>query len=362
MNNSQFVAAVVAKFGCVPPANIEYLGSGVYSDVFKLRYGRRSYILKVSYYDQDTMKRVLRSIRAGQPAQALAHLMGDSISISNKFSVVAAHLVRSGACPHFVTQLGNHNCRGFGSKLQRHMPAAARDFDGLRSALPLQLRYNNVSFWDFWDTDVSRFLRSARRIDDATLASIVLQVAFTLAVLQLNIDNFRHNDLLTNNVLLRLGGAAERCTEYVMGPHRFYTSASAVAAISDYDFLHAGRVRVHPTVDGVSLHNSRVVTFGAGPPYFIGPAPNPSYDMHLFLDSMLADIRKSGRLSQVPATAKFLASVVRKTPAGRLEVVDPALIPTALVSHPFFNVLRSRPPRCAVAGTYRLVSLRERKS
>ena len=313
-------------------AVIRHLGSGKYSDVFKVRpaAGRgRGVVMKVSYYRDDTLCNFIKRAKAGDIRGALRAKKLDSIQVSNNFARVTAGLLDS-VSPHFVVVYCDRDCKSFAPRLRALLP------ERLKTLTPFQKRYNNVCFMEVFDTDLTKYLQF-QKYDENTLRTIVFQVVYTLAALQKRFPGFRHNDLSTNNVLLKKLRAAP-VLSYSFGGNTFYTAAPVLAALSDYDFTH---VPNHP-----ELSNERVM-FGK---YRVDGRPNDSYDTHFFLKSVMKCIQR--RTKEFPATWAFLNRLRMRQEDRQNNTVFARLRPAALLRDAYFAPLKAPRAGAAVSASY----------
>jgi hypothetical protein len=301
---------------------IRHLGSGKYSDVFSVRSGSRRLAMKISYYRDGTLSDVARRALRGDLDGAAAARQRDAVCVSWAFSAFTAGISRS-VSPHFVAVHVSRDCDGLAERLRPLL--AAR----LRTLTEAQRRHNNVSFMERFDANVTRYLLLGD-LSDAVLCGLIFQIVYTLAALQKLLPGFRHNDLSTNNVLLRY--VPQRTVAYQFESHHFAVCLPVWVAMSDYDFTH---VPGHRT-----LSNERIL--GGKYPQ-MSASDNPSYDTHLFLKSVHRCLAKRGD-SHAPRTRAFLASLALRD-QDRLAEPMPRLVPAALLRHAYFDVLRCAAPR-----------------
>lgn len=317
------------------PTSLRHLGSGKYSDVFKVSSrGRGEVVMKVSYYRDDTLCKLIARARAGDEKGARRARRMDSIQVANAFGRVSSSLVRRGVSPHFVLVFCDVDCRAFAARMGALLE------ERLAALTPLQKRYNNVCFMEVFHTNLTKFLVGSTAYDDDLLRQLVFQVLFTLAALQRRFPGFRHNDLSTNNVLVKKGrvSAAYTLGGGGSGPGSgpWYVDTPVLVALSDYDFTH---VPGHP-----ELSNERVL-FGK---YKVDGRRNDSYDAHFFLKSVGKCI--AARAARLPAASAFLRGLGLADEDRQNDRVFPRLRPAALLRDPYFDALRK--PR-SVAARYR---------
>lgn len=300
-------------------ATVRHLGSGKYSDVFRVAApGGTAVVMKVSYYRNDTLCSLIKKAKAGDMRGARRARRLDSIQVSSEFAKVTAGLLDS-VSPHFVAVFCDYDCKSFAPRL------GALLRDRLKELTPVQQRYNNVCFMEVFHTNLTRFL-TAGKYDEATLRAVVFQVLYTLAALQKRFPGFRHNDLSTNNVLVKRLRKAST-VRYSFGGQVFHVTAPVLAALSDYDFTH---VPGHP-----KLSNERVM-FGK---YKVDGRRNDSYDTHFFLKSVMKCTQR--RVAQLPQTWAFLRRLRLRSEDRQNGTSFPRLRPAALLRDPYFAPLRA---------------------
>lgn len=308
-----------------PAYALKHLGSGKYSDVFRVLPGRGGasgpgpVVMKVSYYRDSTMCNVVRRLKAQDTAGALKAKAGDAIQVGHAFSRMTAALVDS-VSPHFVVEYCEHDCSNFALRLTPVLK------ERLAMLSPLQRQFNNVCFMELFHDNLTRFLVK-ERYDERTLCSIVFQVLYTIAALQRKFPGFRHNDLSTNNVLIKKLGRSPRLAYAVPAapPAVFHIAIPYLVALSDYDFVHV------PT--SADMKNERVLSGK----YKVDGRPNDSYDSHFFLKSVLKCIQR--RISQFPRTVDFLRRLRLRTEDRQNATVMPRLRPELLLHDPYFKPL-----------------------
>jgi len=299
---------------------VEFLGAGKYSDVFKVTRGRRSAVMKLSYYRDDTLKRFARSKRRGDLAGARRVKQQDAISVAAAFSRLTSRLIEARVSPHFVMVYCDADCREFSLRMAALLP------ERLKTLTPVQLKYNNVCLMEVMSSDMTKYLTRGR-YDEPALRGLLFQVLYTLAALQRVLPGFRHNDISTNNVLVKKL-PAPAAIGYTLGGTRFVVPGVRVlAALSDYDFTHV------PNFPG--LANERVLNGR----YSVDAKPNASYDSHFFLKSVLKCLARR-RSSAFPQTRAFLRSLDLRTQDRQDEEIA-SLAPALLLRHAYFAPLVS---------------------
>lgn len=304
-----------------------FIGSGRYSDVFKVSDGQSSVIMKLSYYRDNTLNDFIRKIQGGDKEGAREAKNNDSIMVSSAFANATNTLVAKNASPHFVYVYCSADCRHLIEKFK----ALVRD--RVKTSTSTQLKYNNVSFMEQFTADMTKWIRGrSRTVSDDTLRKAMFAIVYTLAVLQKAYPGFRHNDLSTNNVLVKRL-RTPMSAGYSFGGDSYYVDKMPVlVAVSDYDFTH---VPDHP-----NLTNERIVSGK----YRVTDAPNKTYDTHFFLKTVAKNLAGSKR--PVPETRAFLAGIPLQK-EDRLDTKEiPGLEPAKLLRHSYFAPLRRAiPPR-----------------
>ena len=308
---------------------VRHLGSGKYSDVFKVQpaLGAKAVVMKVSYYRNDTFCNMIDKVRKGDVGGATATKKRDAVAVGNRFARITSALVDS-VSPHFVIVFCSKDCRDFASRLGPLLR------NRLKELSPLQKKFNNVCFMELFHGTMTRFLLRSRA-DDATVRGLVFQIVYTLAALQKKFPGFRHNDLSTNNVLLKKLRTTH-VLAYRVGRRTFHVPTALFPALSDYDFVHA---------PGPALQNERVLSGK----YKVDGRPNDSYDTHFFLKSVFKCLEK--KLDAFPHTKAFLARLALKEDDRQNSRVIARLRPSTLLRDPYFAPLVAKPAGGApVAG------------
>lgn len=303
-------------------ALVRHIGSGKYSDVFQVqpRKGARSVVMKVSYYRGDTVCNFLKRAKAGDMRGAMHAKKQDAIQVSSMFAKVTAGLLDS-VSPHFVLVYCDRDCKSFAPKLTVLLK------ERLGALTPLQRRYNNVCFMEVFHNNLTKYLVHSRYTENH-LRCMIFQVLYTLAALQKMLPGFRHNDLSTNNVLIKKLRRAP-VHSYSFGGQTFYTAAPMLVALSDYDFTHVpGHAR---------LSNERVMSGK----YKVDGRANDSYDAHFFLKSIMKCVQR--RTREFPHTWDFLRSLRMRQEDRQNATVIPGLRPATLLRDPFFAPLKQKP-------------------
>lgn len=304
---------------------IRELGRGRYSDCFKVSDAAGSAVaMKLSYYQEATIRAYAKHTQHGDLDAAQTAKEQDAISVSMAMAEVAKQMRLHGVSPHFVQVY----CEADVRYLPKRLKALLRE--RLPLLTPRQTKYSHVCLMKLFTCNLTAFLASPARPTDATLRALVFQVVYTLACLQKLFPGFRHNDLSTNNVLVK--PAAPLCTRYVLGDAAFYVcNVPHLAALADFDFTHV------PGHDVLS--NERVL----GGKYKISPEPNNSYDTHVLLKSMAKNLKRRVT-SRCRETLAFIKSLRLDPARDRLDHAVPHLAAARLLSHPYFAPLRVARP------------------
>jgi hypothetical protein len=307
---------------------VTFLGAGRYSDVFKVSNGRQTVIMKLSYYRDSTLNDFVSKLRNGDKEGARKAKNKDSIMVSSSFANATNTLMAKKASPHFVYVYCNADCRHLADKLASVIPP-----NRMKESSKIQLKYNNVSFMEQFSSDMTHWIRGkSRTVTDETLQKAIFAVVYTLAVLQKTYPGFRHNDLSTNNVLIKSLRKPMNIGYAFDGQSYYVKEMPVLVALSDYDFTH---VPGHH-----SLANERVINGK----YQVTETPNKTYDTHFFLKTVLKNLKASRR--NVPATMAFLDSLPFNQELDRLDTKQiRGLEPDVLLQHPYFDSLRRSIPR-----------------
>lgn len=120
------------------------------------------------------------------------------------------------------------------------------------------------SFWQYLQKDPDIYI----------IKSIIVQIMFTLAVLQAMVPSFRHNDLKVDNILLDLSPRTESIYLNYRGNFWEIKRSDPIAKISDFDFAYTDKI---PNCKVGTDYSS---TFGCT------TAKSKIYDVHVFLNSL----------------------------------------------------------------------------
>ena len=292
---------------------IRELGRGKYSDCFKAFDATRAVALKLSYYRESTIRAYARHSKHGDMGAARHAKELDAISVSMAMAEVAKQMRRHRVSPHIVTVY----CEADVPYLPLRLRALLAH--RLPHLTPHQIKYSHVCVMELFSCNLTRFAKTTHATD-AALRGMLFQVVYTLACLQKLFPGFRHNDLSTNNVLVR------RCpctpVRYAYGTARFVVHLGFTAALADFDFTHVSGHDV--------LSNERVLSGK----YRIHADHNPCYDTHLLLKTLEPLLGP-----RAPETTAFIQGL-KLDAHERLTGSRPNLVPEDLLRHAFFAPLR----------------------
>lgn len=305
------------------------LGRGKYSDCFKVFEDGVALALKVSYYQEATIRAYARHLMLGDCGAAMHAKDKDAVSVSMAMAEVAKQMRQLGVSPHIV--------RVYCEADIRHLPLRLKALlsTRLQTLTPRQVKYSHVCLMDLFACNLTRLVRS-RRVGDRTLRCLLFQVLYTLTCLQKLFPGFRHNDLSTNNVLVKwVRGRQIPTHKYVLEGTAFFVCSAYSVAIADFDFTHVPGHAV--------LSNERVMSGKYG----ISGTHDPGYDAHLLLRSLSRLLLKS---KHHPETSAFVAGLALDSPDRPVQP-KPHLSPACLLAHSYFAPLRvahGRHDRCYV--------------
>jgi hypothetical protein len=305
------------------PLSIAFLGSGRYSDVFRVSNGHYVVIMKLSYYRDNTLQEFVHHLKNGHADAARAVKNSDAIMVSHAFASITNGLIKAKRSPHFVYVYCNADCHHMTQRLAPLLP------DRMKNSTPTQLKYNNISFMEQFTSDMTKWIRGrSKDLTDETLRTSLFGVLYTLEACQRQFPGFRHNDLSTNNVLIKR--TKPMTLGYKMNRFKFMVTTPILVALCDYDFTH---VPNHKT-----LQNERVVSGK----YKVTEHPNPTYDTHFFLKTVQKNLKGQQQRSKFPQTVAFLQSLPFKS-EDRLDTTPvPGMEPSILIRHNYFKPLRVR--------------------
>ena len=312
---------------------IRQLGSGSYSDCFKVKDGRgRALALKLSFYRESTMRAVAEHAGMGDMRAASSAKDHDAVSVAAAIAQVARAMRDHRVSPHVVEVFMESDVLGLPNRLAPLLPSR------LAKLSARQLAVSHVCLMELCSCTLTAFVARAAFATDRVMRCLIFQVVYTLACLQKILPGFRHNDLSTNNVLIKKP-KAPTSTRYLVGGRTFCTENMPVAAVlTDFDFTHVPGHAV--------LSNERIT----GERYGISDDANEGYDVHLFLKSLSKCL---ARRSVAPLTRAFLTTLgleAHSRPSSRAAHLDPV----RLLNNAYFDPLASCP--ASVGATYAMPS------
>ncbi|AGE49574.1 serine/threonine-protein kinase [Acanthocystis turfacea Chlorella virus Can0610SP] len=296
--------------------NLTRIGSGKYSDIFRVEDGHNTFAMKVSYYREETVREFAKRLKEGDEKGAKKAKDEDAITISVKFSEVAKKMKDLMITPHFIYNYESVDIKDFIDRI----PVLHRRSKDLA---PFQRKYNHVSFMELYDTDLTAFL-SKMPFDDDVARHLIFQVVYSIFAAQRVLKDWRHNDLSTNNVLIKRTESLP--TSYHVAGMTFFTDCRYVSTVIDYDFVHA---------DVNRLRNNRVMSGR----FKVSPKKNESYDVHFFLKSVMKCISKN-KVANIKQTIKFIYALGLED-NDRCEKELPQFFPLEILKNPYFDTLRT---------------------
>lgn len=291
---------------CVLPKNAKYFTSGSYNDVFKTGDGK---ILKVSYYTYPILREilsVLRTSKGSNVSRAEKIKNQDMTSINSIMNRIGGYMIRQNICPHFVTVYKEKTCKNFYEQYVRSV-IDDKKRENRNKVYKEGLKYSVISIQEMFDYDLSTMLRdTSKRLDDTIMRGIIFEVVYTIYILQHYIEGFRHNDLSSNNVLVKKGKVSEKT--YAVGSNTYVIPPMDFGiAVNDFDITHAtGKIKI-PGFEHTVIHNKNVMN-GVFARNFATPTSNPSYDVYYFLVTILKNLYS--RRQNAPETMKFLNRIL----------------------------------------------------
>ena len=308
--------------------NLKPIGRGKYSDIFAIFSGNDLFAMKVSYYTEETIEKYVDKKLLGDIEGAKEEKEKDSIVISEKFSKITKILKEKNITPHFVNIFEERDVKNFAKKipgLEKRMSTLTKN----------QQKYNHVAFMELFDSDLTEHF-SKKIFEEHEIKIIIFQILYTIAAAQHILSGFRHNDLSTNNILVRKEHL--QTNKYTVDGIDFFTPTKYHVAITDYDFVH---------VPGIKIFNNRKVVSRT---YKVTEESNISYDSHLFLKSILKCYTQA--FGHNTATYSFLRSLETFADDRHPREIS-SLNPRLLLKHIYFESLKINPPEI-IAGSYKI--------
>jgi hypothetical protein len=302
--------------------SLKQIGTGKYSDIFAVFKNGDSFAMKISYYTEETIDKFIKKKRYGDLEGAKREKEQDSILVSEKFSKVTTVLLNKKITPHFVRVFEEQDVKNLATKI----PGLEKRLGNLTEH---QRMYNHVAFMELFDNDLTHLL-TRKVINESEIKIFIFQIIYTIAATQHALPGFRHNDLSTNNVLIRKN-REKTITRYGVDGMVFYTSTKYTVAVTDYDFVHIPTIKI--------LNNRRVLSGN----YKVNDDNNVSYDAHLFLKSVYKCFTKAYEKTPNTETHRFLNSLETfENDRHPLEI--PSLNPRVILKHKYFDSLKVAPP------------------
>lgn len=345
--------------------SIHKIGSGTYNDVFKVSVtldddNTEDIVMRLSYYDSHVLNGILKSLdglitkenrRITLSDKALKHASHlnrvDPVKIKNNYSLVCRSLIQHNICPHYVFIFHYADFRNFSSMVRHLLPE--------KRLMHPQQEFTNISFHELFTSNLHHCIVHGLIDDRFQIKQIIFQVLFSLFTLQHYLPGFRHNDLSTSNILVKLHDKKHSNARYKVGTSSFLLKNSKVfAAIWDFDLAHApGRcVRLDnfsekTNGEGLNLRNYIILQDKFknykkdASVQNINDRYNPSFDTYFFLSSFKKSCHGDDRFKEA---LEFIASVVPFTESEWPTYIDhnvEKLHPTALMNHSYFTEIRS---------------------
>ena len=170
--------------------------------------------------------------------------------------------------------------------------------------------YVNIYFMELGTVDLHKFLRmrcDKRNIEFDELLEIIFQICHTLTVCQYNLPEYRHNDLKTNNLIVKINGHnLERnfnnftlCNEYNNAGSRFYIPHRGYTVkMIDFDFSNSKKFK-NAKIAKYKTTNFRQIGYS--------PKVNPVFDLHFFLNSLYLSEKI---MRSIPKLKKFIERLI----------------------------------------------------
>jgi len=302
--------------------SLKQIGTGKYSDIFAVFKNGDSFAMKISYYTEETIDKFIKKKRYGDLEGAKREKEQDSILVSEKFSKVTTVLLNKKITPHFVRVFEEQDVKNLATKI----PGLEKRLGNLTEH---QRMYNHVAFMELFDNDLTHLL-TRKVVHESEIKIFIFQIIYTIAATQHALPGFRHNDLSTNNVLIRKN-REKTITRYDVDGMVFYTPTKYTVAVTDYDFVHIPTIKI--------LNNRRVLSGN----YKVNDDNNVSYDAHLFLKSVYKCFTKAYEKTPNTETHRFLNSL-ETFENDRHPHEIPSLNPRVILKHKYFDSLKVAPP------------------
>ena len=176
--------------------------------------------------------------------------------------------------------------------------------------------YVNIYFMELGTIDLHKFLRmrcDKRNIEFDETLEILFQICHTLSVCQYNLPEYRHNDLKTNNLIIKINGHnMDRnfnnytlCNEYNNAGTRFYIPHRGYTVkMIDFDFSNSQKYK-----------NAKIAKYKKTNFKYIGYSPkvNPVFDVHFFLNSLYLSEKI---MRSIPRLKKLIEKIIPSDSIG----------------------------------------------
>jgi len=297
---------------------LRQLGSGKYSDCFRVSDGHSRLALKISYYRDSTIETVTSLAEHGDLYAAYVAKDQDAVSVSAAIADVASTMREHRVTPHIVEVYAEADAKDLPSRLA---PL-------LRTRLPTlsarQAKFSHICLMELCACTLASFVTRSSWATDRVMRCLIFQVLYTLVCLQQVLPGFRHNDLSTTNVLIRRLPHPQSTRYTYEGTSAVTADMPFAVALADFDFTHVPGHEV--------LANERIL----GKRYGIGQEPNEGYDTHVFLSTLK---KAAASTSHLPHTNSFLKTLKFEStcrPKHRAAHLDPSMV----LRHTYFDPLR----------------------
>ena len=359
-----YIKSHILKNDFLRQCTVKRIGSGTYNDAFKITLPfnqTTDIVMRLSYYDKNVLAAALNSLegnifkdgrKLNVPDDAMRRAIHlnrfDPVKVKNNYSLVCRYLIDMDVCPNYVYMYHYADAHSMFGQLRHMLPE--------KRLLQPQQDFSNTSFHELFDCNLYHALVHRLITDESELRSIVFQVIYALHILQFYLPGFRHNDLSTSNILLKLPKSdvqVHHIVEYVMMGKRFnLKSEHAFAAVWDFDLAHSpgrctrlGKYSVKDDWEGVNLRNT-IITRDKFSNYTrdlsvrnINGKFNPAFDTHFFLCSLRKAIKKIGGFK---ATEAFINELIPSSDQDYTDKIKSVLFPQNLVMHTYFSGLSSK--------------------
>ena len=198
-------------------------------------------------------------------------------------------------------------------------------YDSMKDIFP----YISIYFMEIGTIDLHKFLKmrcETKSIQLNEMLEILFQVAYTLSVIQYHIPHFRHNDLKSNNLIVKINRDDMKrdfnhytsYTQYSHGDKTFYIpNRGYTIKIIDFDFSYSKKYQNQKILN---WEDTNFRTLGYGP--FV----NPVFDLHFFLNSLYQELFIL--ISSV--FSNFISCTFFKFSSVPISICTPSLFHTAI--------------------------------